>query len=680
MPVQDTLTEVVTAGTSTTESLSQLFSVTGTSNPTYLIVDAIDRNEYTVSSTGATGDFSGNGATLDFSSIGGDGNGAGIVFTWQASTDQYVNATYGAFNQLDYTSSASPNDVTNISVFTTSNASLAQQDAGNAYALISADPSGYVGSITFANDPKFSGTVPAQATPDAIAAAALKFVGDAWNQDGCWVLASTIAAEAGAGLPVQSTDIGVPGHANGEWVVVYNGPVSASGAWQSLLTTGDVLVFGHPGGGGHITTCVSGSGSTAMLVDNIAYEDGSGRIINSANDGAAADLLISPPHPASQEWGGVSGSSSVVIYALDTPVVTDKSSAATVTTGGTLSLSNLFAVSDPANKSITKYQIYNTNSADTLLLSGKAQSGISAGAPLTVTSLAGLSLLATGSSTTDTLEIRAYNGAYWGDWQTLTVNVAAPPPQKPVLEAQTAAQTWTQGKAVSLTLPATLFKDPQGQTLTYSASGTAGAGLPSWLQFNPATLAFTGTVPAGMEKFAVTVTAKDTAGLSNTETFTVTVPAAAPVVAAQTAAQNWAESSTVSFALPSGTFTDPQGETLTYKASLASGAALPAWLKFSAVTETFAGTAPATAATLQLKVTATDSSGLSVFEEFTATIAKSTGQVVSAGDWHGGALTVTSAVTAEHGGLPEQGGTPTLSPGSETQHTLAAVGHGSVFG
>ena len=36
-----------------------------------------------------------------------------------------------------------------------------------------------------------------------------------------------------------------------------------------MVTAGEMIVIGTPGGGGHITTCVSGSGSTAMLVDNV---------------------------------------------------------------------------------------------------------------------------------------------------------------------------------------------------------------------------------------------------------------------------------------------------------------------------------------------------------------------------------------------------------------------------
>ena len=100
--------------------------------------------------------------------------------------------------------------------------------------------------------------------------------------DGCWVLASTIAADAGTSLPVQSTLIGQAGQANGEWIVAFNGPTGQSGNWQSMVTAGEIVVIGTPGGGGHITTCVSGSGSTAMLVDNITYENGAGQILNSS--------------------------------------------------------------------------------------------------------------------------------------------------------------------------------------------------------------------------------------------------------------------------------------------------------------------------------------------------------------------------------------------------------------
>lgn len=646
MSVQDTETSVVTSGSTTTDAMSQFFSIGTTNDPAYLIVNALDRNEYTSAGNGDTGDFSGNGATLDLSSIGQDGRGAGIVFTWQASSHSYVNATYGAFSSLDFTSSDCSNDVTNISLFTTTNLSLANACANNAYGLIQQDAAGYAGSVTFANDPNFSGTVPAQATPDGIAAAAMSFVGDAWNEEGCWVLASTIAAEAGAGLPVQSTSIGTPGKPNGEWVTVYNGPSGGSANWQSLVSTGDIVVFTPAGGGGHITTCVSGSGTTAMLVDNITYEGSNGKISNLANDGSSSDIIVSAPHLASQEWNGVS-SGSVVIYALDTPVVTDIKSTASVTANGTLSLSSLFSVKDTGGKPITQYQVYNSVSGDSILLNGKVQSGVSSSAPLSATSLTTLGLLAGGSAATDTLEIRAFNGTYWGDWQSLGVNVTVPVPLPPVLESKTAAQNWKQGQAVSLSLGTSLFKDPQGQVLTYSAAGAAGTSLPSWLSFNAAKDSFSGTVPSGLASFSVTVTATDTAGLSSSETFAVNVAALAPTIAVKTPNQSVAAGSSVNLSLPTGTFVDPQGENLTFTATLAGGAPLPNSLQFNASSLSFSGTAPTTTAALHLVVTATDTSNLSVADAFTLTIAKAAGGIMGISDWHD---TVPAVQLSGHGG------------------------------
>ncbi len=281
---------------STSIGLSQMFGVTAEStNPAYLVLTALDRNEYTAGASGATGSLSGNGHTLSLGSIGGDGRGAGIVFTYQASTGRYYSSTYGYLDQLTYQSSGSLADVTNLSLFGTSNLSLATSNAANAYAMMQVDAAGFLGSATVVTQPKFTAALPVQATPNSIATVANSFIGQAWNTNGCWVLASAIAAEAGASLPVQSTAIGLPGQANGEWFVAYNGPLGQSGNWQSMVTAGEIVVIGTPGGGGHITTCVSGSGSTAMLVDNITYVNGSGQITNSAHDGSGSDIIVAAP-------------------------------------------------------------------------------------------------------------------------------------------------------------------------------------------------------------------------------------------------------------------------------------------------------------------------------------------------------------------------------------------------
>ena len=191
----------------------------------------------------------------------------------------------------------------------------------------------------------------------------------------------------------------------------------------------------------------------------------------------------------------------------------------------------------------------------------------------------------------------------------------------PQLTSQTAAQTWRSGQTVNLTLAANTFTDPHGETLTYTATQANGSALPSWLTFNAATETFTGTAPNTPGALTINVTATDTGGLSSSETFSVVIPASAPVLTAQTAPQTWAENAKVSFTLPSNTFTDPQGQKLTYAATQSNGWSLPSWLSFNSSTGTFSGTAPSTATSLKITVTATDASKLSASETFNVSIA-----------------------------------------------------------
>jgi hypothetical protein len=388
-----------------------------------------------------------------------------------------------------------------------------------------------------------------------------------------------------------------------------------------------------------------------MLVDNITYQNARGQISNLANDGSPNDVLIVPLHPAMQEWNGVSANA-VVIYALDTPSIMAKAPAASLAAGASVLLSALASATDPAGRGITKYQVYNSGVGDHLVVGNAAESANSVATAVTVTSLAAVALQAGAAAGADNVEVRAFNGAYWGDWQNLVVNVSVPAPKPPVLVAQTASQTWLQGQKVALVLPAGLFTDPQHQALTYSATGIGGAALPAWLAFNPATHAFAGTVPAGLEQLSIVVTATDKVGLASAESFAVTVPAAAPTVAVKVAAQSWGAGSVVSFALPVGNFADPQGQVLTYKATLASGAALPGWLIFDAETKSVFGTAPANAQAVQLKITATDSSKLSASETIAINIVKATTGLVL-GDWQQGNWMATpdhaGANDARHG-------------------------------
>jgi hypothetical protein len=435
----------VVTGANQTVQLSTLFTVPPSStDPTYLILSLLDRVEYTAGySTASMGTLTGNGSTGYFTNFSSDAWSIGVVFTYQASAGLYYNATYGYFNQLTYATSSNAFDNVSASVFTTSNASLAATYAANTYVLAE-NPAyfTYAGSVSVVTQPAFTGTVPSQATPLSVVNAAMSFVGDAWNDNGCWLLASAITADAGASLPVNSTLVGVAGVANGEWIVAYNGPVSASANWVSKLTAGEVVVFLTASGGGHITTVVSGSGASALLVDNITYIYSNGTIANSANDGSPSDIIVAAPHAASQEFTGVNAAYAVV-YQLDTPVCTPVA-ALRMTVNSHAALAGDVTVSNPvASQAITEYQLYDTNSADTITVNGVAQSGAhSAAGACTVASLTGV-LLNTGSTPgTDTIDLRAFNGLYWGDWATLAVTITPSAPD-------TAAQAIAVWKASS---------------------------------------------------------------------------------------------------------------------------------------------------------------------------------------------------------------------------------------
>ena len=187
----------------------------------------------------------------------------------------------------------------------------------------------------------------------------------------------------------------------------------------------------------------------------------------------------------------------------------------------------------------------------------------------------------------------------------------------PVVTAALPAQTATAGTAFSYTLPVSLFAEAiPGDTLTYSATLANGAALPNWMVFNTATGQFSGT-PTNQTTGAVSikVTATDLNGLSTSTTLGLTVNAAyqAPTVTTALATQAATAGTAFSYTLPASLFAEAMpGDTLTYSATLVNGAALPSWLAFNPVTQTFSGMpTDQTTGILQLKITATDMGNLS---------------------------------------------------------------------
>ena len=173
-------------------------------------------------------------------------------------------------------------------------------------------------------------------------------------------------------------------------------------------------------------------------------------------------------------------------------------------------------------------------------------------------------------------------------------------------------QTATAATAFSYAFPATTFSDADGDTLTYTATKADGTALPSWLSFSASTRTFSGTPQAAdVETVSVKVTASD-GSASVSDTFDIVVSAAAntaPTVATVIPDQTATAATAFSYAFPATTFSDANGDTLTYTATQADGTALPSWLSFSASTRTFSGTPQAAdVATVSVKVTASDGS------------------------------------------------------------------------
>jgi hypothetical protein len=174
------------------------------------------------------------------------------------------------------------------------------------------------------------------------------------------------------------------------------------------------------------------------------------------------------------------------------------------------------------------------DTGDSLSYSARREDGTPAGAPLptwltfnpTTRSFSGT------PTATDitTLSIRVtatdQGGLSTNDTFSLLVQPANAPP---VVSTPIPDLTINTGVLWGYTLPAATFSDPNpADTLAYVAridNGTpAGAPLPAWLSFDPATLTFSGTpADADATNLSLRVTATDPAGASISDTFNLIV-------------------------------------------------------------------------------------------------------------------------------------------------------------
>jgi hypothetical protein len=194
----------------------------------------------------------------------------------------------------------------------------------------------------------------------------------------------------------------------------------------------------------------------------------------------------------------------------------------------------------------------------------------------------------------------------------------------PTLENPIDNQNTTAGEDFNFTFAANVFDDVDANDiLTYSATLADGSELPSWLEFDAATRTFSGTPASGdVGTVSVKVTASD--GLESvSDTFNIVIKAEnhPPIVANPIANQAATEDLDFDFTFDADVFSDTDGDTLTYSATLEGGGELPSWLEFDAATRTFSGRpANGDVGPINVKVTASDGK-LTVSDVFVITVA-----------------------------------------------------------
>ena len=157
--------------------------------------------------------------------------------------------------------------------------------------------------------------------------------------------------------------------------------------------------------------------------------------------------------------------------------------------------------------------------------------------------------------------------------------------------------------------------------LTYVATQFDGSALPSWLTFTSLTRTFSGTPLASyVGTLNIKVTAADGNGGTVDGFFDITVFNAPPVLALALPNESVNAGVNVNYSFASNTFTDANGDVLSYVATQSNGSLLPSWLSFDGATRSFSGTANFVT-TVSVKVVAADGNGGTAFDIFDIDVA-----------------------------------------------------------
>ncbi len=190
----------------------------------------------------------------------------------------------------------------------------------------------------------------------------------------------------------------------------------------------------------------------------------------------------------------------------------------------------------------------------------------------------------------------------------------------PMLDAAIPDRTAVALTEFTFTFDENTFSDEDGDALTYTAELSDGSSLPTWLTFTGSTRTFNGT-PANTDvgTLTVKVIADDGNGGTANDEFEIEVVFTneAPVVDNPIANQVALEDQLFEFVFDENTFSDPNGDAITYSASLSDNSALPSWLSFDATLRKFSGTPlQSDVGTINIKVSATDAASATGSDEF----------------------------------------------------------------
>ena len=200
--------------------------------------------------------------------------------------------------------------------------------------------------------------------------------------------------------------------------------------------------------------------------------------------------------------------------------------------------------------------------------------------------------------------------------QRFTVTVTAAPVQNraPRVSSQISAPALTVGNSAALLPLSSYFNDPDGDTLTYTATSSNTSVVTVSRSGSPVLI-----TPVTAGTATITVTASD-GKLTATQSFTVTITGSsqknqAPEVIHSFNRQNFRVDDAPKWRNLSSYFSDPDDDTLTYTATSSNTGIVAAIISENSVKIT-----PGKPGTARVTVTARDTGGLTVTQSFTVTV------------------------------------------------------------